>query len=106
MALTSIWYYTNLPEDIVNIIERDLTENFDPSMGDSKLFGDALNKEKRNSQNTWIPTTHIVPGVSHLFFMLSMIQKFILPQHLYVLGKIQELIPQLLYVLKISKKVH
>jgi hypothetical protein len=45
-------------------------------------------------------------GVSHLFFMLSMIQKFILPQHLYVLGKIQELIPQVLYVLKISKKVH
>jgi len=62
MALTSIWYYTNLPEDIVNIIERDLTENFDPSMGDSKLFGDALNKEKRNSQNTWIPTTHWVAG--------------------------------------------
>ena len=26
MALTSIWYYTNLPEDIVDIIERDLTE--------------------------------------------------------------------------------
>jgi len=31
-------------------------------MGDSKLFGDALNKEKRNSQNTWIPTTHWVAG--------------------------------------------
>jgi PKHD-type hydroxylase len=62
MALTSIWYYTNLPEDIVDIIERDLTENFDPSMGDSKLFGDALDKEKRNSQNTWIPTTHWVAG--------------------------------------------
>ena len=46
MALTSIWYYTNLPEDIVNIIEQDLTENFDPSMGDSRLHGDALNKEK------------------------------------------------------------
>ena len=62
MALQSVWYYSNLPEDIVNIIERDLTENFDPSMGDSKLFGDALNKEKRNSQNTWIPTTHWVAG--------------------------------------------
>ena len=62
MALTSIWYYTNLPEDIVNIIERGLTENFDPSMGDSRLHGDALNKEKRNSPNTWIPTTHWVAG--------------------------------------------
>jgi hypothetical protein len=37
MALTSVWYYTNLPEDIVDIIERDLTENFDPTMGDSRL---------------------------------------------------------------------
>jgi predicted 2-oxoglutarate/Fe(II)-dependent dioxygenase YbiX len=31
-------------------------------MGDSRLHGDALNKEKRNSQNTWIPTTHWVAG--------------------------------------------
>jgi PKHD-type hydroxylase len=62
MALTSIWYYTNLPEDIVDIIERDLTENFDPDFQDSRLHGDALNKEKRNSQNTWIPTTHWVAG--------------------------------------------
>jgi hypothetical protein len=58
MALQSVWYYSNLPEDIVNIIEKDLTENFDDSMGDSRLHGDALNKEKRNSQNTWIPTTY------------------------------------------------
>jgi len=62
MALQSVWYYTNLPEDIVNIIEKDLTENFDSQMADSKLHGDALNKEKRNSQNTWIPTTHWVAG--------------------------------------------
>ena len=31
-------------------------------MGDSKLHGDALNKEKRNSQNAWIPTTHWCAG--------------------------------------------
>jgi hypothetical protein len=37
MALQSVWYYSNLPEDIVNIIEKDLTENFDDSMGDSRL---------------------------------------------------------------------
>ena len=45
MAYQSIWYYTDLPEDIVDIIERDLTENFDQQMGDSKLHGDALNKK-------------------------------------------------------------
>ena len=31
-------------------------------MADSKLHGDALNKDKRNSQNAWIPTTHWVGG--------------------------------------------
>ena len=62
MALQSVWYYTDLPEDVVDIIEKDLSEKFDPLMADSKLHGDALNKEKRNSQNAWIPTNHWVGG--------------------------------------------
>ena len=62
MAFQSVWYYTDLPEDIVDIIERDVSETFDEQMGDSKLHGDSLNKEKRNSQNAWIPTTHWVGG--------------------------------------------
>ena len=62
MAFQSIWYHTDLPEDIVNIIERDLTETFDPEMTDSRLHGNELNKEKRNSQNAWIPTSHWVGG--------------------------------------------
>ena len=47
MAFQSVWYYTDLPEDIVDIIERDVSETFDEQMGDSKLHGDALNKEKK-----------------------------------------------------------
>jgi len=62
MAFQSIWYYTDLPEDIVDIVERDASKCFDERMGDSKLFGDALNKDKRNSQNAWIPTDHWIAG--------------------------------------------
>jgi len=62
MAFQSIWYYTDIPDDVVDIIEKDLSENFESSMADSKLHGDQLNKEKRNSQNAWIPTTHWVAG--------------------------------------------
>ena len=62
MAFQSIWYFTDLPEDIVEIIEKDLTEKFDSDMADSKLHGDALNKEKRDSKNAWIPTNHWVGG--------------------------------------------
>lgn len=62
MAFQSVWYYSNLPEKIVDILVEDLEENFDDQMGDSRLMGDALNKEKRNSQNAWVPTTHWIGG--------------------------------------------
>ena len=62
MAYQSIWYFTDLPEKVVDLIEENLAETFDPQMQDSKLHGDALNKEKRNSQNAWVPTQHWVGG--------------------------------------------
>ena len=62
MAFQSVWYYTSLPENIVELIESDLAEHFDEQMADSRLHGDSLNKDKRNSQNTWIPTAHWVAG--------------------------------------------
>ena len=62
MAYQSIWYFTNLPKEIVNIIDVDLSQRCDKDMKDSLLHGDSLNKDKRNSQNTWIPTSHWVAG--------------------------------------------
>jgi len=70
MAFQSIWYYTDIPEKVVNLLEEDLAEKFEPRMEDSKLHGDALNKIKRNSQNTWIPSDHWIGG-----FVWSYIQK-------------------------------
>ena len=62
MAHNCIWYYSDLPEKIVDILVEDLEEKFDPKLKDSLLIGDALNKDRRNSQNAWIPTTHWVGG--------------------------------------------
>ena len=58
MALQSVWYYTDLPDKIIDTIEEDLSNNFEDKMGDSKLYGDALNKEKRNSQNPVLIRLH------------------------------------------------
>ena len=77
MAFQSVWHYTDLPEDIVDIIERDLTERFDSQMADSKLAGDSLNKDKRNSQNTWIPTTHWVAGFLWHYVMRANRENFL-----------------------------
>ena len=77
MAYQSIWYFTDLPEKVVDLIEEDLTENFDPQMADSKLHGDALNKEKRNSQNAWVPTTHWVGGFVWHYIMRANRENFL-----------------------------
>jgi hypothetical protein len=47
MAFQSIWYFSDIPEKIVETIEEDLTDNFQQQMGDSRLMGDALNRDKR-----------------------------------------------------------
>lgn len=62
MALQSVWYFTDLNPEIVDIIEKDLKEQFDGDMKDSELDDGAVNKEKRNSQNAWVPTTHWLGG--------------------------------------------
>ena len=41
---------------------KDLNNNFGNQMNDSLLSGDSLNKDKRSSKNSWIPTTHWVGG--------------------------------------------
>lgn len=83
MAYQSIWYYTDLPEDVVNIVERDLTAKFDSSMADSRIHGDELNKEKRNSQNTWIPSSHWIGG-----FLWSFVERANRENFLYDLSNI------------------
>lgn len=65
MAFQSIWYYTNLPNKVIDIIEEDLAENFDPQLQDSRV-GDGdygtVDRDKRNAKNAWVPTTHWVSG--------------------------------------------
>ena len=77
MAYQSTWYFTDLPEKVVDLIAEDLTENFDPQMQDSKLHGDALNKDKRNSQNAWIPTNHWVGGFIWHYIMRANRENFL-----------------------------
>lgn len=62
MAFQSVWYYTDIPKEIIEIAESDLTKKFGTYMGDSQLMGDTLNKDKRNSKNAWVPTDFWVGG--------------------------------------------
>ena len=62
MAYQSIWYFTDLPDDVVNILNNDLFYKYSSQMEESKLHGDNLDKKERDSKNTWIPSTHWVGG--------------------------------------------
>ena len=62
MAYQTIWYFTDLPNDIIKTLEEDLSDNFDLTMGDSKLLEDQVNKKIRNSQNAWISSEHWIAG--------------------------------------------
>tara|TARA_B100000674_G_scaffold421870_1_gene373747 strand:+ start:709 stop:1275 length:567 start_codon:yes stop_codon:yes gene_type:complete len=77
MALQSQWYFTGLPVDIIKILEKDLNKYFDPSMEESKLVDNQIDKHKRNSMNTWIPTEHWIGGWVWHYIMKSNKQNFL-----------------------------
>lgn len=62
MAYQSIWFFTELPKDVIEIVERDVADKFDSEVTNSKLNGNVLNTEIRNSNNAWIPTSHWIGG--------------------------------------------
>ncbi len=77
MAFQSVWYFSDLPAEIIETIERDLATRFDGAMADSRLIGDALNKDKRNSQNAWVPTQHWVGGFLWHYIMRANRENFL-----------------------------
>ena len=61
MAFLTCWHMTNLPTEMVEIVERDL-QTFDSITADSEIYGSQVDKGIRNSKNAWIPTTHWIGG--------------------------------------------
>tara|TARA_B100000282_G_C31719093_1_gene485059 strand:+ start:190 stop:825 length:636 start_codon:yes stop_codon:yes gene_type:complete len=62
MAHQTIWYFTDLPSDIIEKLDEDLFDNFDFTMGESRLIEYEVNKNIRNSQNAWISSEHWIAG--------------------------------------------
>lgn len=79
MAFQSVWYHTNLPEKIVDIIEEDL-KIFDNQSQDSSVgYGGQgeVDKVIRNSQNVWIPTNHWIGGFLWHYVMRANRENFL-----------------------------
>ena len=62
MAFLTTWNMTDLPSEMIDILEKDI-EKFDDWQDDSKVMGDQLAPKIRNSKNAWIPTEHWIGGL-------------------------------------------
>lgn len=65
MAYQSIWYFTDLPKKIIDIVEDELKENYDLHLEDSRVgegnYG-SVDRDKRNAKNAWVPTSNWIAG--------------------------------------------
>ena len=64
----SFSHYITISPEIMDVIEEDLTKNFDNNMEFSKLMGNVQDSNRRNSKNAWIPTTHWLGGLMWHYF--------------------------------------
>jgi len=78
MAYQSFWFNTNLPEEIVKIIENDVSKYFDDNLDVSKLDQGIVDYTRRKSKNAWIPSTHWITG-----FLWHYVQKVNTENFLY-----------------------
>jgi PKHD-type hydroxylase len=63
MTIKNLCHFGTIPEDLMNILTRDLTETFDYQLQTSKLYGGGEDFSKRRSRNAWVPTTHWTAGL-------------------------------------------
>ena len=61
MAHLACYEFTQLPIDIVDILENDISE-YNLETDTSLLAGHKENKKLRNSHNAWIPESHWIAG--------------------------------------------
>ena len=61
MAFQSIWYFTDLPQDTINTLEKELCK-YDSKLEESRLHGNVLDKGKRKSTNWWLSSDSWIAG--------------------------------------------
>ena len=61
MAHLACYEFTQLPIDIIDILENDISE-YNLQTDTSLLINDKVDKKIRNSNNAWIPESHWIAG--------------------------------------------
>ena len=53
----AIYYYTNLPSGVVDLVYKDLIDKYEQDMRESTLQGNKTDDEVRKSKNSWFKHT-------------------------------------------------
>ena len=61
MAHLTCWEFTELPVEIIDVVEREI-KKFDDEVEDSNLTNNVVDKSIRDSHNSWIPESHWITG--------------------------------------------
>lgn len=62
MANLVYWYQTQMPEELIDIVCRDL-ETFDNEFGSAQTLNGEVHYNIRDSKTQWIPETHWITGL-------------------------------------------
>ena len=62
MSATFVWYKTELPPELVDLIKREVKNHLNLNKIDSELQGGKVVESVRNSENSWLETTNWVAG--------------------------------------------
>ena len=62
MSCQAIYYYTDLPSGVINLLYKDLIDKYEEDMQRSSLSGNFTDDEIRKSKNSWLSTNHWIAG--------------------------------------------
>jgi Rps23 Pro-64 3,4-dihydroxylase Tpa1-like proline 4-hydroxylase len=85
MAFQSVWYETELPNEIIQILEAQLEEKFNTDLkesvvvetkGNNQASKDVVNTGIRKAKNAWLSSNHWITGFVMHFVNLANTQNF------------------------------
>lgn len=80
MAFQSVWYETELPLEVVNLLEQSIADKYNEKLDSSTVAGEqgenTLNKEIRDAKHTWLPSSHWAVGFVMHYVMIANQQNF------------------------------
>ena len=75
MSMEALWYFTQMPPELITLVEKDL-QQFDSNLNTAQTAG-GVDLRKRDSKTTWINSSHWVAGLCFHYVLLANRKNFL-----------------------------